>query len=94
MKRSFFVISFLIFAIITLSLVQIALFNRISTRGTLLSTLQTKIEVLDHENYLLSEKLLLQSSLTNIASNAGELGFVNSKSEISLNSPLPLSLRQ
>jgi len=94
MKKPFYILSFLIVTIVILSLVQIALFNRISTRGTLLSTLQTKIEVLEHENYLLSEKLLIKSSLTSIASNAAELGFVNSKNEISLNSPLPLSLRQ
>lgn len=94
MKRSFAFITFFILLIVILSVGQVVVSNRISTSGAILSRLESAIKTYEKENYILSERLFLTSSLTNIASSAAELGFVSEKSQVSLTSPLPLAIKQ
>lgn len=72
-------------------MVQVFVSNRISTSGIELSEMQGQIKEYKTENYVLSEKLLTETSLVNIASVAAQIGFVEVKSKIYLSTPLPLA---
>lgn len=94
MKKSLFFINFIIFVIITLSVIQVIVSNSLSTKGVLLSQLEDEIRIYKKENSLIREKVLVMSSFTNIASKAGELGFAEDKSQIVLTPTLLLAVRQ
>lgn len=94
MKKSLFFINFIIFIIITLSVIQVVVSNSLSTKGVLLSQLEDEIRIYKKENSLIREKVLVMSSFTNIASKAGELGFVEDKSQIVLTPTLLLAVKQ
>lgn len=93
MKRSVFFIT-IITIIVFLSIVQTVLSNILSTSGVLMSKINREIQTYKTENAKIREKLFLQASLTNIASKAAELGFVESKSEFVLKTSMPLAVRQ
>jgi cell division protein FtsL len=82
MKRTKILLGFFISVIIVLSVVQVAASNRISTTGIELSRLQKEVAGAKRKNLLLEEKILALSSLTRIASRAGEMGFVEAKSTL------------
>ncbi|HLD01886.1 MAG TPA: hypothetical protein VJC10_03325 [Patescibacteria group bacterium] len=92
MKRISVIILF--FIIIVLSVVQVVVANSISTTGIILSKLHKEIATYEKENGKLKDEILTQSSYTRIASIAGELGYVEAKSPVSLSAPLPLALVQ
>ena len=87
MKRTRLVLGFLIGIVILLSVVQVVASNHISTAGIELSKLQTEIRETKRQNLLLQEKLLSLSALTKIASRAGEMGFIEAKSTIYIQTP-------
>lgn len=93
MKKPIIFVTFLVLSILFLSVVQVVVSNSLSTSGLELAKMQKEIAVLQKENYILSEELLFESSLTRIASQAGELGFVDSKAEIYLSTPLPIAVK-
>ena len=94
MNKPVYLILFLFIVIIALSLVQVGLSNQISTAGADLTKLETSLVAYQKENIILQEQYLDASSFTNLAKKAKKLGFVEAKSQIYLNTPLPLALKQ
>jgi cell division protein FtsL len=93
-KKPLALITSIIIVIVTLSVVRVAILNSISTTGIELVNLQNELTVYKKQNTLLKEEYLAVSSLTEIDKKAKSLGFVDTKSHIYLNTPLPLALRQ
>lgn len=83
----------LVCIILSLSIVQVAVSNRLTTTGLELDKVSSEIKTYQRENAILSEKLVDKSSLTHIASAAGTLGFVESKSQLFIHSAWPVALR-
>lgn len=79
--------------IIALSVVHVAVANNISTTGVNLSKLQKELSDYKRENAFLHEKVLELSSLTYINQKATQEGFVSSKGDYYLSTPLPLAKR-
>lgn len=94
MKKPALITIVLLLTVVMLSIVQTIMSNSLSTSGILLSKIQEENHFYKSENITLSEKLLAESSLTNLASKASELGFVENKSQFVLKSSLPLAIRQ
>ncbi len=94
MKRPVFVIIFISLIIVILSIVQVSVANQISTTGSELVALQNKVNDYQRENTILHEQLLAAASFTTIADKAKQLGYVPAKSQVYLNTPLPLALKQ
>ena len=94
MKKAWFIIIFMTFTTIGLSLVQVGLSNHIATDGATLVGLDQKIDDYKRQNIILNEQLLQASSLTNLANKAEKLGFVTSKTPIYLSTPLPVAMKQ
>ncbi len=94
MKKPVLIITFFIISIISLWITQVVISNRLSTTGIELEKIQSEIAKYKKENTLLEEKILQASSLMNISKKAKSLGFVESRSQIYLTNPLPLSLNQ
>ena len=93
MKRPIYLIIFIVTIIIGLSVAQASVSNQISTTGSELASLQKQVNDYKRENTILHEQYLEASSFTNIAEKAKHLGFVEAKSKLYLNTPLPLALR-
>ncbi len=91
-KKPLLLMLFFIAVVIGLSIIQVAISNRISTAGIELENLQTKIEKYKKENTLLEEKILEISALTSISKKAKALGFIDAKSQVYLTNPLPIAL--
>lgn len=94
MKKSNLFLLAVIFTIIFLSIVQVVISNRLSTSGIELSKLNEQIKSYRKENYILSEKLLIATSLTEVASNAAKIGFIDRSEHVYLNTPLPLAVKR
>jgi cell division protein FtsL len=94
MKQARFYITLSVAAILVLSLVRVVITNAISTNGIDLVRIQEQIDQYKKDNSLLHEQVLALSSLTHVASVAGELGFVTSKTQLVISEPLPLALKQ
>ncbi len=93
MKKSKICIGLVVITILVLSVVQVVVANRISTNGIELAKVQNEIKKIKTDNVVLKEKILQRSSFTEIASKAGELGFVKSNKNVYLSTPLPLAKR-
>lgn len=78
--------------VISLSIVQVVVSNNLSTTGVELAKIEEQIATYRKQNTVLQEKLLMASSLTIIASKAAEMGFVEEKSRIFLQTS-PLAVR-
>lgn len=94
MKKPFLILGFLFTIIVILSLAHVVVSNSLSTTGIVLSKLQKQIDRYKKENSLLAENVLMQSSFTEIASRAAEMGFVHAKSHVYLSSPLPIAVHR
>lgn len=93
MKKPSFIIIFLLGLIITLSMVKAIVYNRLSTSGVFVGKVEEEIGFYKTQNAILSEKLLISSSLTNIFTKATELGFAKYDSLMVLKT-LPLAVKQ
>lgn len=93
MKKPFVFITCIIITILSLSVIQVVISNSLSTTGLDLSKIEGNLHVYQRENDMLRQKMLIASSLTRIASVAGELGFASKKSEIFVSTPLPLAAK-
>ncbi len=94
MKKPFYFIAIIITIIFCLSIVQVVISNSLSTTGVELAKIEDDLYDYKQENDTLRQKMLIASSLTQIASMASELGFVSQKSNIYLSTPLPLAVKQ
>lgn len=79
MKKPILFIILIITIIVSLSIIQVAVSNNLSTTGVELARIEEKIATYKKENVLLRQKLLIASSLDTIASKAAEMGFVEEK---------------
>lgn len=93
MRKPLFFIFTMILTIIALSVVHVAVANRISTTGVNLSKLQNELSECKKQNAFLHERVLELSSLTYIQEKATEHGFVAAKGDFYISSPLPLAKR-
>jgi len=84
MKKPSLFISVIVLTIVVLSIIQITVSNNLSTEGVALGKLEDEISVYKKDNYLIREKLLVVSSLTNVASKSENLGFTEDKFRIIL----------
>lgn len=94
MKKSGIIILITVSTIILLSIVQTVLSNRLSTSGVSMSKINKEIRAYKTENTEIREKLFLRASLNNIAAQAMELGFIESKSQLVVSTSLSLAARQ
>ncbi len=93
MKKTLRYFSIILVVIVFLSVALVVVSNRIATTGVALGQLEEEIDTYKKQNALLREEILLSSSLTQIASEAARLGFVQAESEIVLTSQPPLARR-
>lgn len=91
MKRTKLFIAGLVATVLLLVVIQVVASNRISTAGIELGKLQAELKDIKRQNTLMREKILSLSSLTEMASRAGELGFVEGKQQIYIHTELPLA---
>lgn len=94
MKKPTLLILFFVSTVVVLSVGRVAVLNSISTTGIELVSLQQKVDSYKKQNTLLREQYLEASSLNNIESQAKKMGFIPSKTQIYLSTPLPLALKQ
>lgn len=93
MKKSTAILTFLITATILLTMARAIVANKISTSGILLSKINDEINFYKTQNTNLRESLFSKSSLINISSQAGKLGFVEKRENLIL-APLPVALKR
>ncbi len=93
MKGKKNIVAFVSFIILCLAVLQVVVSNSLSTTGITLSDLQQQLNLYKRENAILQEKLLTMSSLTEIASKAATLGFVDTKSQLVVGSALPIAIK-
>lgn len=91
MKKPVFLLAILIFIIVGLLVIRTVISNTISTSGVVLGKTQDKLIKYKTENILLREKIFTLSSLSNISSAAGQIGFVGSKSNFALSKTRPIA---
>lgn len=95
MRKPAFIIVFLIGIIISLSILKVMVYNRLSTSGTFVGEVEDQISFYKTRNTILSEELLESSSLTNIAAKAEELGFTSKDpSLLVIKTSRPLAVKQ
>lgn len=94
MKKPIAFVFFLTITIISLSVLQVVVSNRLSTSGILLDKLEKEIDTYEKENYALKEELYTLASLTQIASSAGSFGFVGKRHEVVLMGQPPIALKR
>lgn len=94
MKKPILIIIFLLGLIVVLSMVKAVMHNRLSTSGVFVGKVEEEINLYKTQNAILSEELLILSSLTNIAAKATELGFIKENSSLLvLKTSRPLALK-
>jgi hypothetical protein len=91
MKKT--IIFLLPFIIVVLTIIHVVVSNMISTAGVELDNLQTNLADFQKKNTILRQQVLIDSSLSHIASVAAEMGFIDPKSNVYLSAPLPLAKR-
>jgi Na+-transporting NADH:ubiquinone oxidoreductase subunit NqrC len=94
MKKPALIIGSLIILVLVLSVVRIFISNQVSTSGVVLSAIQTEAASVKTENTILAEKLYTESALTNIDSEAENLGFVTPKSDFVLSGQVSVAFKQ
>lgn len=94
MKRSYFIIIFLLGVVISLSITKAILHNMLSTSGVFVSKVEQEINFYKTQNAILSEELLTASSLTNINEKALAVGFTNENTLMTLKASRPLAIRR
>ncbi len=93
MKQPIVLIVANIIFILVLTLIQVIVANNLSTTGIELGEVQEKISAYKKKNAILHEQVLTASSLSSIASSAGELGFEEIKVSVVVANQPPLALR-
>ena len=94
MKKYKLILKILFSFVILLSVLQIVVSNQLATTGIALGKIDDALKVYKEENEIIREKLLISSSLFQIASKAASLGFVEKKSQVVFIGSLPLAIKQ
>jgi hypothetical protein len=94
MRKYTKILGVLIILTIMLSLLKSFASDRLSTSGMTLSETQSQVNFYKKENSLLYDKILSASSLTNISSEAAQIGFVEGKQNLVLGNSLPIAIKQ
>lgn len=94
MKKQVLLIAGLVLIVFGLSIVRIYISNQVATSGVILGQIQQQIDTYKMENIILAENLYSKSSLTNIAVEAQNQGFVEQKSDFVLNGQVPVAYKQ
>jgi hypothetical protein len=94
MNKPYIVIFLLLGLIFSLSVGKAVLHNSLSTSGIFINKIEKEIAVLKTQNALLSEDLLVASSLRNITEKAKQLGFTNENTLMVIKTSKPLAIKQ
>lgn len=94
MKKYLIIIVILLIVAGILEIVDLSLANKISAESLNAGGLSQKILTLDEENSMLESKVLQYTAFEEVASRAATLGFVESKSQISLYEDLPVAINR
>lgn len=94
MRKPALIIFIQIFVILTLTVIRVAVTNRISTSGIEMASIEQSMDSIKKENLILQEKLLTLSSYTEIASHAAQIGFVPAKNNFAVSSTVPVAIKQ
>nr|MBI5456025.1 hypothetical protein [Candidatus Levybacteria bacterium] len=94
MKKPGLMILTLVLVILALSVVKIFISNNVSTSGVVLGKIQEELDKYKFENSIISEKLYVAASLTNVSKEAHDAGFIDSKSDLVLNKQIPVAIKQ
>lgn len=87
------IVTILSMILIVLSVGQVIVSNSLSTTGITLASLDEKIHTYELQNALLHEKILAESSLTEVASKAATFGFSQRKSQLVVSGLLPVAIK-
>ncbi len=79
--------------LVVLCVGQVTISNGLSTTGITLSAIDEKIHSYELQNALLREKILADSSLTEVASKAAVFGFSQGKSQLVVSGLLPVAIK-
>lgn len=93
MKKAYILIIILLGTVLSLAVGKAILQNTLSTSGIFVSRVERDINFYKTQNAILSEELLIASSLTNITKKAYELGFVNGNALMLIKTSMPLAAR-
>jgi len=93
MKKPYIIITFLIGLVIALSIGKAFLHNMLSTSGIFVSEAEKEISFYKTQNAILSERLLTESSLTNITEKAAKAGFTSENKSMVIETSRPLAVR-
>lgn len=91
--RHIFLLTVIIFAVISLTVVQVVVSNKLSTAGKELSQITDKIEEQKLANEILKAQIASMSAFTNIAKNAQKLGYARDNSPLVLGGKELFALR-
>lgn len=94
MKLTTKIILGLVLIVTGLLITRVVLSSAFSVDGITLEKINNRLAQLQKEDMLLKEKVYTQSSLTMIASDAAQMGFVEEKTQIAINGTSSLAIRQ
>jgi cell division protein FtsL len=94
MKKPVLIIIFLIGLIVVLSVTKAIVYNRLSTLGIYLGKVEQQTNFYKTQNAILLEKVLTESSLTNIIEKAQELGFAKENVLMVVRTSRPLAVKR
>lgn len=93
MRKKRMIVAMLSMILIVLSVGQVIVSNGLSTTGITLASIDKDIHAYELQNALLQEKILTESSLTEVASKAATLGFSEGKSQLVVSGLLPVAIK-
>jgi hypothetical protein len=94
MKKQVLLIGTLVLIVFGLSIIRIYISNQVATSGVMLGQIQQQVDAYKMQNMLLAENLYTKSSLTNIAQEASNEGYVEQKTDFVLNGQVPVAYKQ
>lgn len=87
------IVTILSIMLIALSVGQVIVSNGLSTTGITLASIDKEIHEYELQNALIREKILSESSLTEVASQAATLGFSQRKAQLVVNGLVPVAIK-
>lgn len=94
MKKYIFIVSILALTALVLEAVSLSQANKVAAESLEAGKLTEKITTLEEENSSLQSKIFEYTSFDSVASRAAELGYIETKSSISLYDELPIAINR